>query len=44
MTREVFSCELGGQRFPNGAHIGVDGGLCECVDGKWVRVILAGGV
>ncbi len=44
MTSKKSSCEFMGRAFPNGADIAARGRLCECVDGKWVPVVLASGI
>ncbi|MGO9315489.1 MAG: hypothetical protein ACLQBD_05915 [Syntrophobacteraceae bacterium] len=44
MAHEKSSCEFRGRGFPDGVDIGARGGLCECVDGKWVPVVLVSGI
>jgi hypothetical protein len=44
MVNEKSSCEFRGRRFPDGTDIGARGRLCECIDGKWVPVVLVSGI
>jgi len=44
MVLQKSSCDFRGRNFLNGTDIAVKGGLCECVEGKWVRVVLVGGI
>jgi len=44
MRSEKAGCDFTGRTFPNRIDIGAHGGLCECVDGKWVRIILVSGI
>ena len=44
MVNEKSSCEFRDRKFPDGTDIGAHGRLCECVDGKWVPVVLVSGI
>jgi hypothetical protein len=44
MMLQKSSCDFRNRNFPNGTDIAVRGGLCECVDGKWVPVVLVSGI
>jgi hypothetical protein len=44
MTSEKSGCHFKGRTFPEGIDIAAHGGLFECIDGKWIRVILISGI
>jgi hypothetical protein len=44
MAREKSGCDFRGKAFPNGTDVAARGRLCECIDGKWVPVVLASGI
>ena len=44
MERQKSACNFEGRTFPDGTDLGAHGRLCECVEGKWVPVVLVAGI